>query len=104
MTKLKIAKGYYSNKHSQKDIAEKIGCHKNTINKIIKLCRERGPDDEIWRYLKEKVLISEDELNSVFSFLKAKSKRPNKSQYNGPLCQHRIGFIKSLDKPRGYLS
>ncbi|MBW6442140.1 hypothetical protein K0B04_04555 [Patescibacteria group bacterium] len=80
MTKFKIARGYYSNKHSQKDIAVKIGCHKNTINKIIKLCRERGPDDEMWAYLKEKILISEDKLNSVFSFLKGESRRPNKCQ------------------------
>jgi transposase len=35
MTRFKIARAYFANNYSQKEIANSISCHKNTINNII---------------------------------------------------------------------
>lgn len=78
MTKFKIARGYFSNNYQQKDIAQSIQCHKNTIYAIIKKCRSRESNDEIWKYLNNNTHIAEEKMNDLFGFLKGGSKRPNK--------------------------
>jgi len=50
MTKFKIARAYFSNNYQQKNIAQSIKCHKNTVYAIIKKCRSRDPSDKIWKY------------------------------------------------------
>ncbi len=35
ITKLKVARLYFSGRKTQKEIAENIGCHYNTVNNII---------------------------------------------------------------------
>jgi putative transposase len=77
ITKFKIARGYFLDRHEQKDIAKSIGCHKNTINNIIKKCLSRDPSDRMWQYLKSNIHIDEEELYSLFDFLKGASKKPN---------------------------
>ena len=50
ITKLKIAKLYFSGQRTQKEIAENIQCHYNTINNIIKKCKLLGSkyDTEVY--------------------------------------------------------
>jgi putative transposase len=91
MTKFKIARGYFLNKFSQKNIANSVKCHYNTVNNIIKKCRNRGPDDEIWKYLNNNIHISEEELYSLFGFLENDSRRPAN-------CQ--IGFNENSPEER----
>jgi hypothetical protein len=91
MTKFKVARGYFLNGFEQKDIADSIKCHRNTINIIIKKCRGRDPDDKIWQYLKNNIHIAKEELESLFAFLKSGSRKPNN-------C--RTGFKKGDDKEK----
>ena len=91
MTKFKIARGYFANGFKQKDIAGSIGCHKNTINNIVKKCRNYDQGDEIWKYLHGNIHISEEKLNCLFSFLGSESRKPNN-------C--RLGFPKGSDEER----
>ena len=41
ITRLKIARHYFADHIAQKHIAQDIGCHKNTVNEIIKLCKQQ---------------------------------------------------------------
>ncbi len=77
MTKFKIAKMYFTDKIEQLEIAKHLSCHKNTINNIILVCRNKSPDDEIWEYLNSSVShISAEKLESLFSFFKHSSRKP----------------------------
>ncbi len=91
MTKFKIARGYFSNDYQQKDIAKSVKCHKNTVYDIIKKCRKLKPSDEVWEYLNSNIHITEEKLNTLFSFLKSISKRPNN-------C--RLGFEKDSEEEK----
>ena len=91
MTKFKIARGYFSNDYQQKKIADSIKCHKNTVCKIIKKCKQRNSDDETWKYLNTNIHISEEKLNDLFSFLKNSSKKPKD-------CQ--LGFKEDSDEEK----
>ncbi len=75
LTKFKIAKMFFFEKEKQKEIANYLNCHSNTINKIISLCKKED-NPEIWRYLKEGKKISNDSLKKVFSFFKYESRKP----------------------------
>lgn len=78
MTRFKIARGYFSGNFKQKDIADSIGCHKNTVYAVIKKFDNREPDDKIWKYLtNSNIHITEKELNELFGFLKGNSRKPN---------------------------
>jgi len=80
MTKFKIARGYFSNNYQQKDIAKSVQCHKNTVYDVIKKCRSRDPNDEIWKYLNNNIHIAEEKLIELFNFLKGASRRPDNCQ------------------------
>jgi hypothetical protein len=81
MTKFKIARGYFFNNCEQQEIAKSVECHKNTIYKIIKECRSRSPDDQIWKYLKSNLNIPKEVLLELFSFLKNNSRKPVHCQF-----------------------
>jgi len=83
MTKFKIARMYFKHNISQKDIASKIDCHYNTINNIIKECRQYWSQD-ISKYILEKEKFLEDKLE-LFNFFKSSSRRPksNRRSLNG---------------------
>jgi len=77
MTKFKIARMYFASNKKQKDIGKYLGCHKNTINKIIKSCRQKDPNDEIWSYLHNCHLqINLKKITELFGFLKHGSRKP----------------------------
>jgi len=48
ITRLKIARHYFADHIPQKDIAQDIGCHKNTVNEIIKLCKQQSDSKVLW--------------------------------------------------------
>lgn len=95
MTKFKIARGYFSNGFKQKDIACSAKCHQNTVNNIIKKCRNHSPDNEIWEYLYCNIHISEEKLYTLFDFLKNESRKP---------VNHRLGFKKDSDEEKLIIS
>lgn len=75
ITRLKIARHYFEGGIAQKDIAKDTFCHKNTVHKIIKLCRQQACPDAL-RLLFSKEKITTDDLK-LFVFLKFESRRPN---------------------------
>ena len=78
MTKFKIAKMYFADKLKQNDIAEYLLCHKNTVNKIISDCKNKSPDDEIWKYLYNiESHVIKEKMESLFNFFKHNSRKPN---------------------------
>lgn len=95
ITKFKIARGYFSNRYKQNDIARSIGCHKNTVNNIIRKCLSYDPEDKIWKYLNSNLHISEEKLNELFSFLKNTSRVPHR-------CK--LGFPKDSEEEKLILS
>ena len=77
MTKFKIARMYFAEGKKQSEISAYLKCHKNTINKIIKICRGQDKESEIWPYLQERNKhISKEKLVSLFDFLKNQSRKP----------------------------
>jgi len=80
MTRFKIARAYFLNNYQQKDIAQSIQCHKNTVYDVVKKCRNRSPNDEIWTYLNNNIHIAKEKLDELFSFLKGSSRKPKNCQ------------------------
>jgi hypothetical protein len=81
MTKFKIARMFFAQNKEQKAIGKYLGCHKNTINKIIKSCRQRKPNDEIWNYLCDNRLqIDVGKMSELFGFLRYGSRRPKSNK------------------------
>lgn len=77
MTKFKIARMHFASGQKQIEISQYLNCHQNTINNIIRACKNKDPDDEIWTYLNNsKLHIDPDKLLDLFSFLKYESRRP----------------------------
>ena len=74
ITRLKIARHYFADGVSQKEIAKDIGCHKNTINGIISLCKQQA-DTEVLTLLSDNKKIKTSDLK-LFEFLKFESRRP----------------------------
>src|ERR1700687_734005 len=83
ITRLKIARHYFADCLSQKGIAQDIGCHKNTVNEIIKLCKNQADPKVLW-LLSGNTKIKTSDLK-LFEFLKFQSRRPksNKRQASG---------------------
>lgn len=84
ITKFKIAKLYFFEKKTQREIAQNIQCHYNTVGNIIKKCKLLG-SPEAFFYLKGSEKLSENKLE-LFHFLKSGSRRPksNKRCLTGP--------------------
>jgi hypothetical protein len=78
ITRLKVARLYFSCRKTQKEIAENIRCHYNTINSIIKTCK-CWASDEAMRLLRISEKITSDKL-SLFEFLKSASRRPKSNR------------------------
>lgn len=77
MTKFKIAKMHFADNIKQNKIAKRLHCHVNTINNIILACKNKSPDDEIWRYLNNaNSRITAKKLNNSLDFFKHKSRKP----------------------------
>jgi hypothetical protein len=78
VTRLKIARHYFADHIAQKDIAQDIGCHKNTVNAIIKLCKNQSVPKVLWLLsANEKIETSGLKL---FEFLKFESRRPKSNK------------------------
>ena len=74
ITRLKIARHYFADGIAQKHIAQDIGCHKNTVNEIIKLCKQQTAA-EVLSLLSGNEKIATDDLK-LFEFLKFESRAP----------------------------
>lgn len=74
ITGLKIARHYFADGIAQKDIAKDLGCHKNTINEIVRLCRAQA-NPRVIALLSGHDKISSHDLK-LFEFLKHESRRP----------------------------
>jgi len=87
MTKFKIARMYFAGGKKQISISQYLNCHQNTVNNIIRACKQRKPNDEIWTYLNSsKLHINPAKLLELFSFLKYESRRPK---------SHRLSITKN---------
>jgi len=75
LTRFKIARIYFTNNYTQKDIADSVNCHVNTVSEIIKLCKNND-NHKVMEYLKSNDKISINLLETIFSFLKYSSRRP----------------------------
>ena len=74
ITRLKIARHYFADGTAQKDIARDVGCHKNTVNEIIRLCKDQSEPKVLWLLSgNEKIETSDLKL---FEFLKFESRAP----------------------------
>ena len=78
ITKFKIARLYFFNKRSQREIAENIQCHYNTIGNIIKKCKLLR-SAEVFYYLQSSEKLSGAKLE-LFNFLKSDSRRPKSNK------------------------
>jgi len=74
ITRLKIARHYFADSIPQKQIAQDISCHKNTINEIINLCKGQT-DPQVLNLLKSNKKINAVDLK-LFEFLKHGSRKP----------------------------
>ena len=78
ITRLKIARLYFANHKTQKDIAQNIDCHHNTINNVVRLCKQ-NVSQEVWYYLVTNDKIPSDKLN-LFEFLRSDSRKPKSNK------------------------
>jgi len=78
ITRLKIARHYFADHIAQKDIARDIGCHKNTVNEIIKFCKQQICP-EVLSLLSGNGKITTHDLK-LFDFLKFESRRPRSNK------------------------
>ena len=78
ITRLKIARHYFADNIPQKDIATDIGCHKNTVNEIVKLCKQQTAA-EVLSLLSGNEKITTDDLK-LFNFLKFESRAPKSNK------------------------
>lgn len=74
MTKFKIARMFFAGGKKQIEISKYLKCHKNTINGIIRVCKNKDSNEDIWNYLRNNQLhIAEEKLNKLFDFFKHES-------------------------------
>lgn len=78
ITKFKIARLYFKDKISQREIANKTECHYNTINNIIKKCKEHS-SEKVFRYLKGIENLSQGKIE-LFNFFKSDSRAPKSNK------------------------
>ena len=76
LTRFKIARLYFHDKIPQKEIAARIGCHRNTVGNVIKMCKKEA-SREAWRYLKSAEGLTESRLIELFRFLKPEKPKPH---------------------------
>lgn len=78
ITKIKVSKLYFSKEKTQKEIADILKCHYNTINNIIKLCKE-NITEEMLEYLKGNKSLLKSQLEA-FDFFKSSTRRPKSNK------------------------
>ena len=100
ITRLKIARHYFADGISQKDIAQDIGCHKNTVNEVVKLCKQQTCPD-ILRLLSGNEKIKADDLK-LFEFLKFESRKPKTNCRVADENTEKIILEKQADKKWGF--
>ncbi len=100
LTKFKIARMYFSDGETQKDIAANIKCHGNTVNKIIKKCNDNISADAK-EYLITNKNISLENLNSLFKFFEYQSRAPASNKNSLPDDEEKIILKKFEDKNYG---
>ena len=85
ITRFKIARLYFSEKKTQREIAANIQCHYNTINNIIKECKLFASEEALFYLQQSSEKLSENKLE-LFNFLKSDSRKPksNKRSLIGP--------------------
>jgi len=74
ITRLKIARHYFADGIAQKEIAADIHCHKNTVNEIVKLCKQQTAA-EVLSLLSGNEKINTSDLK-LFEFLRHGSRKP----------------------------
>ena len=80
ITKFKIAKLYFCEKKNQREIAENIQCHYNTINNIIRKCKsESSKFPEVIYHLQGNKKLAQSQLE-LFNFLKSGSRKPKSNK------------------------
>jgi hypothetical protein len=100
VTRLKIARHYFADHIAQKDIARDIGCHKNTVNEIVKLCKNQSVPKVLW-LLSGNEKITTDDLK-LFEFLKFESRRPKSNKRTADENTEKIIKDKHADLNYGF--
>lgn len=100
LTKFKIARIYFTDGETQKDIASHVKCHGNTVNKIIKSCNDYA-SPEACRYLTTVENISFENLNVLFGFFKYQSRAPASNKRSSKEAEEKIILTKFEDKNYG---
>ncbi len=100
LTKFKIARLYFLDGETQKNIAANIKCHGNTVNKIIKKCNDNISADAK-EYLITNKNISLENLNSLFKFFEYQSRAPNFNSRSAKEDEEKIILVKFEDKNYG---
>lgn len=98
ITKIKLARAYFKDRKKQINIAKAFNCHKNTIFKIVKNCKENAPPLAM-KFLKNGEHISIKNLK-YFEFLKSKSRKPKSNKRC--LSQENEDFIVEKHKKKKY--
>ena len=78
ITRFKVAKLYFAENKTQKEIAKHIQCHYNTVNNIIGKCRISG-SEEAFHYLRGEARLSQAKLE-LFDFLKSYYRQPKSNK------------------------
>ena len=92
ITKFKIAKLYFQERKKQKEIANHIQCHYNTVNNIIRKCKLAW-SEEIAKYLLGQEKLPLDKLE-LFSFLQSASRRPKSNRRSLVGAQEKLILAK----------
>lgn len=100
ITRLKIARIYFSGSEKQNEIALRLKCHPNTVNGIIRKCRKQA-DKEAWKYLKSNQKILSSKL-SLFDFFKDSSRKPKSNKRSLASVQEELILEKQADLNYGY--
>lgn len=100
ITRLKIARHYFTDGIAQKDIAQDIGCHKNTINEIIKLCKKQT-NPKVLNLLCYRAKINSTDLQ-LFEFLKFESRKPKSNCRMADEESAKIILKQQADKKWGF--
>lgn len=74
ITKIKIARLYFAHRQKQSAIAKSISCHKNTVNTVIRLCKDHATEESLHLLRGTEKIHTNDLL--LFDFLKHGSRAP----------------------------
>lgn len=100
ITRLKIARYYFADHITQTDIAQELGVHKNTINKIIGLCKNQSNHKALWLLSCNKKVQTSD--LKLFEFLKFGSRRPKSNKRMADQDTEKIILEKHSDLNYGF--